>query len=239
MSKMRFIVVSMLAVFAVSAVAVASASAQEAQPHFFICGKKANSLYENSLCTKDVAGTGEWELSELPLAKLLAETSANVAGTKYTLTSEALGIQVTIICSAESGTGWIENPAGGGPGIDLTVNSFSTCEVTKPSGCTVTQPIVATSKTELAELGGAFWDVFTPDGGTTFVEVELKTCGLLSQKFKVTGKTAGKVHNETGIISFSSEMNELKFAGNPAGFEGQSLVLTDGGGTTQVLLTLN
>ncbi len=228
---------SMLAVFAVSAVAVASASA--AAPHFFHCAKKGGStwLYSNSLCTTDVAGSGEWELLELGAGTRLNETSSIVAGTHYTLTSEALGVKVIIECSTESGTGWIENPTGGAAGIDLATNSFSSCTVVKPTGCTVAEPITSTSKTELAELGGSFWDVFSPDSGTTFVEVELKNCGLLNQKFKVTGKTAGKVNNATGRVSFGTEMNELKFAGNPAGFEGESLVLTDGGGGVEVLFS--
>ncbi len=221
-------ITSILAVVALSAASAATAAAQEAEPHFSYCGEKGGAtwLYGNNLCSTDRAGTGGWELLELPLATLLAISSEVVVGTSYKLASEALGVKVSFECSSEHGTGWIENPAGGGPGIDLSTDSFSSCTVQKPSGCTIAEPIEFKAKTELAELEGGFWDRLTPDGATTFVEVELKTCGLLNNKYKITGKTAAKIHNETGIQSFNSEMDELKFAGNKASFEGESLVLS-------------
>jgi hypothetical protein len=239
MSKMRLMILSTLAVSAVSALSVASASAQEPAPHYFYCAQKGGStwLYENNSCGKDTPGAGSWELVELPLSIRLEVTSKVVAGTKFTGSSEALGVKVEVACSEETSSGWVENPAGGDPGIGLGTGSFSECEVKKPTGCTVAQPIVATAKTELGELEGAFWNLFTPDSGTTMTEVEFKNCGLVDQKFKMTGKTAGKIHNETGIVSFNQEMNELKFAGNKVGFEGESLFLTTGGGTIQVFLT--
>ncbi len=155
------------------------------------------------------------------------------------MTSEALGVKVEITCNTGTGTGWIENPIGGGPGIGLGTGSASNCTVNKPAGCTVAEPITATTKTELTELGGSFWGVATPDEGSTFVEIELKNCGLLNQKFKITGKTAGKINNETGTVRLNEEMNELKFAGNKAGFEGEAFGLTDGGGTGKVLLSVD
>jgi hypothetical protein len=240
-SKARLFLLGALAVFAASAVAAASASAQNPAPHYFYCGQPGGStwLYENNLCTKDKKGAGTWELRELPLATLLLITSE---GGPYKLETEILLTKSIIECAKESGHGWIENPAGGGPGIDLVTNSFTSCSVKKPKNCTVTEPIVARSNSKLVELtDGSFWDLFGPDPeGSAFTSITLNgaSCALPGT-FEIKGQTYGKVNNATGKISFSASMDELTFAGEPAILEGESLVLTDGGGTVQVLLSTN
>jgi hypothetical protein len=240
-SKARLFLLSALAVFAASAVAAASASAQAPAPHFFLCKKEATAtfLYTNSLCTTDKRGEGQWELRELPLATLLLITSE---GGPYKLITEVLLNKAEIECKNESGNGWIENPAGGGPGIDLVTNSFTNCAVKKPKNCTVTEPIVAKSNTKLVELtDGSFWDLFGPDpetGPFTRITLNGASC-LLAGTFEIKGQIYGKVNNATGKTSFSSEMDELTFANEPAILEGESLTLTDGGGTVQVLLSTN
>jgi len=170
-------------------------------------------------------------------AKLAAGTRLNVLSeqtTSYKLKSELLGVKIEIVCSTEHGEGWVENPSGGGAGLDLTTNNFTGCTVIKPSGCTVTEPVVAASKTELVERGGVLLDLFTPDGTSVFVQIELKTCGLLNGTYNVEGYTNGKINNSTGTLSFSKEGDGLKFGGNEAEFKGESLVLSDAGGVLHI-----
>ncbi len=219
-----------LAVFAVSAMAAASASAA---PHFYLCYLQSGGAYENALCNK--TGAKLYELEKAPEGTRLNVLSTQV--TSYKLKSELLGVKIEIICAAEHGEGWIENPSGGGAGLDLTTNSFSTCEVKKPSGCTVAQPIVATSKTELVERSGTLLDLFTPDEtGTTFVKVKLENCGLLNGTYNIEGYTQGAINNAAGTLSFSKEGNGLKFGGNEAEFKGESSVTLSGLSDSSVLV---
>jgi hypothetical protein len=199
MSRPRLIVVSIFAVFAVSAVASASASAL----HWKVNG------------------------TLLPAGQRLNVVSK---GGPFTLKTKAHGLKIEILCKKEKDNGWIENPVGGGNGIDLVTSEFSECEVLKPSlmGCTVKEPIVAHANTELVTIGGAIWDQFTPDpAGGPFVVITIENCtggaAVLNGTYNVEGKTNGKVENSTSKLKFSAtENDELTFATEPATLEGEA-----------------
>jgi hypothetical protein len=233
MFKARAILLGVLAAVIASAIAAASASAA---PHFFLCEKLgAGHVFADSLCTKSTGG--EYELVELTPSHLLTILSV---GGPFLLKGKAVGVELEIKCANEHSTGWIENPAGGTAGIDLATNEFSSCEFKSSSslakGCEVVQPIKATDSTELSELGGAVWDIFKPDTevSTHFAEIEFEKCSFtsLNKKFAVEGETAGLANKSTAKLEFGKgaegeAMDKLKFAGNKATLEGESLVLGD------------
>ncbi|HTR73033.1 MAG TPA: hypothetical protein VMG80_05500, partial [Solirubrobacteraceae bacterium] len=110
MSKFSLLVLAGFAVLAVSAMVAASASAA---PHFYLCYLHAGGKYKDSLC-KEKTGT-EYELEKAPEGVRLNVLSTEV--TSYKFKAELIGIKIEIICSAEHGEGWIENPSGGGAGL--------------------------------------------------------------------------------------------------------------------------
>ena len=237
MSRLRLVMLGLLAAFAVGAVASASASASL---EWFICNKPGGSiwLYTDSLCTKDSTGkTGAWELSLLARGTSLNITSS---GGPFILKSKTHGIKLEIECSTQTGSGRIENPTGGGNGIDLATIEFKTCTMPKPGeNCMIKEPITTNANTELITLGGKTLDLFTPDpAGQPFAELEILGCTggaavLNASGYKIQGKTSGAINNSTSTLTFGAEMDELTFAGEPAGFEGKSTQLTDGGGGIQ------
>jgi hypothetical protein len=143
--------------------------------------------------------------------------------------TKAHGIKIEKECKKELDKGWIENPVGGGNGVDLVTSEFEECEVLKPAGlgCTVKEPIVIKANTELVTIGGAIWDKFTPDpAGEPFVVLILENCtgsaAVLNGSYNLEGKTNGKVENSTSTLKFSAtENDELTFAGESETFEGE------------------
>ncbi|MGH8301579.1 MAG: hypothetical protein ACRET5_08950 [Steroidobacteraceae bacterium] len=212
-----------LAVFAVSAVASASASAQ---PHWWLCKKVTSGKFLNAHCTESGAGTWEWEA-------LPAETSVKVKskGGKSVLESPGKIIE----CKKVEDTGSIENPTGGGAGIGkLTEAKFSECTVTKPAKCTVTEPIVVkNAKTALSEPeAGVFHETFTPEEeeGKLFTEIKLGGSECAGKgKFKVRGKATATVNGANAELTFTGALSELTLGEEVATFESKETQETEAG----------
>jgi len=122
--RLRILGLALVAVFAMSAVAVSSASAAKNGPHWWVCEKDATGLFSNSECSK--SGTG-WESKEL-LGGETRKISFTSGETKLKTASDL------IVCKKDKGTGEI---IGGWPGTDKATIIFEECKVTKPTSCEV------------------------------------------------------------------------------------------------------
>ena len=103
MSRIKLVLLGLLAVVAVSA--VASASALAVVPSWYVCKGGDGTL--GSLCSSGTSGTFGWLL--LPLLERLTVHSALASGTAV-LKSSAAGNPVKIECTTLKGEGWIEKP---------------------------------------------------------------------------------------------------------------------------------
>jgi hypothetical protein len=138
MSRIRLIMLSLLAVFALSAVAATSASAHE--PTWWVCqkGTAENKEFTDHTCTTLKAGGG-WIEKELSLATEKFEfVSKHKAGAVHKLIGTVFSIKIEIECTEEKDKGEI---IGGRPGTDtVTGDEFTGCKVITPAGCLVHSP---------------------------------------------------------------------------------------------------
>ena len=148
------------------------------------------------------------------------------------------GLKVTIDCSKEQGSGWIENPTSGN-GIDLDTIAFQSCTLLEPKGqtCTISEPKF-NANSELQSLGEEIWDLFKPDPeGGVFVKLTLSACSeeILDNTYSIEGKTAALIEQTTSTLKFGAAMDELKLGGSAATLEGNTVELSDVGGGIQAL----
>ena len=182
MTRIRLILLSMLAVFAASAIASASASAAGSE----------KDTPEGTLpvfCSKGLADEDE------------------LGTTKVTSTGGIFKLEVTgepsLECTAETDEATI-NSTETVAGTDSKVKiKFTGCTVKGNPKCTVQDSINKTIgtiepvllKSKLKALGGKIYDVFAPEAGTTFVTVEVKNKGtetcVVKGTFKVEGEACG------------------------------------------------
>ena len=163
--------------------------------------------------------------------------NATSNGGPFILKSKAHGIKLEVDCQLQMSSGWIENPSGGGSGLDLSTIEFKTCTMPKPGeNCMVRESITANANTELVTLGGKTLDLFTPDpAGQPFTTLEFLACtggaSVLNGSYKIAGKTSGTVNNTTSELEFGESMDEITFAGEPVTLEGKTKQLSESGGT--------
>jgi len=227
--------VSLLAVFAVGAVASSSASAHE----FKVCQEKGAEEYTEHLCSTKAAG-GKWSFE--PIA---AGNSFEVEGTSGVskLEGEIAGVKVIIECEKDVFTGSIE-PAGKTKGkvifegcklyeVKKNVKTLLACTV-KNIEFTFTDKLVTGQGPGPAAWGPE--DEFnSTEAEETFVKITITGCALessnkvkqvtveiLPAKQKFAGQVCqlpeaavGKVEHE---ISCSSSGSHLEFGGKPAYF---------------------
>jgi len=217
MSRIRIIMLSMLAVFAVSAIASAPASAA----HFCVVkGEKC----EKFTGTKEV-------------------TDKNVSGKTFVLKSTLAGIEIVITCKALTSTGTITEPGA----TDTDSQSFTECTVTKPAenGCLVNSPGKAAGTIEVSktvtklveayennkkEKIKALADEFKPEN-QTFVEIVISNCSTtaLNGTFPVKGVDFGNCTGSHGtILMFSASSSDLTFDGNVASLTGEAETVVKG-----------
>jgi hypothetical protein len=221
-------------VIACAASAVASSSASALR--WIECKDQPNleGFYKDNQCKK----LGPPDLYAWVLIPANVRLTIVLKGGLWIVKTKAHGIKFEIKCEKEEGKGWIENPTGGGNGIDLHLVLFSACTVLKPSGfgCVVEEPIHIVANTELRTIGGEIWDVFTPDpAGGPFGTITISGCtgsaSVLNGSYNLEGKTDGRVVNEGSSFKFSAtENDELTFAGEAATLEGESTAEVEGGG---------
>jgi hypothetical protein len=264
-NRIRVLLVSLLAVFAVSAVASASASAEG--PHWRVpCRKvsvanKGLGEFNNAACT-EVGGTKEFT-NVLLTGETIKAVSKNKAGTSFILKGTLAGVKITLECTKVEDKSTLE---GGGPGKDKNEIIFTKCTVTAPaeSGCKVKEPITVKTITVLVFLSRkkttppekwrvqtekeyeeapgkgeerAIGDEFKPETGTTFAEITLSGCNKAHEALNGTFPVKG---TDTGIASgslleFKEETSSLTFGGNAATLTGTVEQEVEGGGVIEAV----
>ena len=175
-NRLKVLLVSLLAVFAISAVASSSAFAVEG-PHWWVTGcikttefpiKEPPTKYDDNTCSTKAKLLAErkWEragaLVELKTGESVKVVSKNT--TNFTLSTKVSGLTITIVCKTVKDKSTL---FGGWPGTDENVIVFSECSVTSPpgEGCEVNEPIEVNTKTKLVFLSrkkaGEAWKVQT------------------------------------------------------------------------------
>jgi hypothetical protein len=191
-NRIRLIGLVLVAVFAMGAVAAASASATEpiwtVPCHKVIAANAGKGEYGNSTCTT-LGGSKEFS------KKLLV-------GEKEAFESKQEGVQIlkavgiTIECTKEVDSGFL---IGGKPGTDETSAKYTVC--TNNAGCTITEPIelikIPTTLVWKEKAGGKVLDLFTPKENI-FTTITLSKCTniALNGSHKVEGQALAEVLNE-------------------------------------------
>ena len=207
-NRIRVLLVSLLAVFAIGAVAAGSASG--AVRVWKSCEKvtAGTGQFEKNTC-EGAAGTKEWKIVELIAGKTKAVTT--LKNTPYTLKSAVGGAEVLIKCTTEKGE--VEKINGGAPGTDEAKTlKFSGCVVEKPLKCVVrsSEPLGEVGTIETKELKSVLVEnptktkveeLFEPKAiGGNFVVVEFKNkgleeCVLKNKVFPIEGTVVAEISN--------------------------------------------
>ncbi len=218
--RVRLIVLSMLAVFALSVVASASASA-ESNDVWEVCKEKAGAgteppkKFDEHKCNTQVKALAlrKWEWVTLAAGEEFKTISK---GGVQKLIGHIGGVAIEIECKKVTDTG---NIKGGAPGTDEGSIEYTECKIVGAAGCGVKSPpptkagtiLVASVKTKLIQIEpGVEGEEFSTASGT-FVELELgeaenatthefeKKCGVFPlAKQKITGVVVGKAEVGAG-----------------------------------------
>lgn len=226
LSRLRVILLSLLAVFAITAVASSSASAHE----FLVCQEAGTEKYTEHLCSAK-SETGKWSFAAIAAGK-----SFEVEGTSGVSKLEGTigGQKVIIECSTDVTKVTLE-PAGATKGT-ITFSGCKIFSVTKGKKtllkCVVNSVAEAAEKIKLTFLdvlvtgkGGGPEDEFKPAvAEKPFVEIETSgaECALVA-KTAVTGTTICQLPEaEVGLveheIACSPSGSSLKLGATAAGF---------------------
>ncbi len=231
MSRIRIGLLSLLAVLAFSAVAAASASADE----FVICKKEGpGHKYETAKkCAEGVTPpTGEWE--RVPIA---AGEKVPVEGTSKVsiLEGEVLTVKVIIECQKDTFTGELEAEGKNKGKVTFTECAVINPETHKPvKHCSVHEPIEFSFLSKLLSPG----DEFKPAvAGTPFVAITIEgsEC-VIKGTYNVEGTCTGEItenvfqmENEI-VFKESSCEHTLTLYGKPAKFTSTEKVKLGSGG---------
>jgi hypothetical protein len=210
MSRIRLVLLSLFAVLAVSAVASASASA-------------VMPAYTN-------------EAGALITGKL--EVLTKKVGGNAVLKGTLAGVKVEVLCTEEHGTGWVENSASTGMGLDLALLHYLKCSFVKPPGklCKVANELVHVQLVHsLLLLGGptGYLVDFYTDISPNFTEIVVNGCEnvSLNTSYPVAGSARALANNTNLTLEFTAESgSELTFGGNPATYTDELKVEMAGGG---------
>jgi hypothetical protein len=224
MKRLRIIGLSLVAAFALSAIAAGVASAEA--PEYGICVAKAGGKFADVGCTKEIAGKTKFEW----VAGVGANnkfTSKNKEATVVTLETVT---KKTVICKGQTGTGEYT----GLKTVGAVVETFTGCE-SGTSKCTTTGQAEGTVKTvALSGVLGISRKGLTPNKNevgnalspTTGETVAEFTCGTAAVVVKghVIGAITTKNRTElTNTFKFQQAKGKQK----PERFEGgEKLILT-------------
>jgi hypothetical protein len=184
-NRLRVLLVSLLAVCAVSAVASASASALPAWT--------VNGVRQTGGGTETITSSGGTFKLTAPGLVTLECTAETDSGTVTFTTPGKDAATITFT----------------GCKVVGNASCVVTDAVHKVAGSITVS--VATELVEPVPGSGVIYDVFSPPaGGMTFVEIELSNCGALNGTYKVTGKTCGRVGPQAvkGKLTFSKANSE-------------------------------
>lgn len=236
MSKVKLILLGMLAVLAVSAVASATAEAKETIG-FWDCQPHENGHWENSQCTK-AGPPDDYETEEI------RETKAEGTSQTSELAGKLLGISVLIRCEKDTFTATLK--AGGASEGEV---KFTGCRVLTENEsvlkerpeCIVKEPIEFKFTDRLIETGKqAFSDEFKGilESGKTFVEITIENKGTekcpVADTAKVTGTQTCPIPKAeeplvTHEIVCTPTGSNLELGGKPAKFTSTEKVKLDSG----------
>jgi hypothetical protein len=120
-------------------------------------------------------------------------------------------------CTGFSGTGWVENPNGGGDGIDLLSGTWSGCTAITPAGCTVPNFSATNVSTKLKIVGGSRADILEN------LRLNLVFSKCESEKTLELSGELGAVLGEFGELTFTSppEEGEVKLGEEAATLTGE------------------
>lgn len=207
MSRFRLILMGLLAVFAVSAVASASAS----------------------------AGPLHWYSKNGGL--ITGELLINALGGTQLLKSESGGVKVEITCSHLDVHGTLTNPGGTNAGTALLSLLYLACAVgqTTLKKCVIPEEMIHTEVMGVLQGTNTAPTIeFLPPSGATFVEITFANCENtgFNRAFPVIGTALGKIDNSTSVLLVNEPKagSMLKFGGEPASLLGESTVEMFGGG---------
>ena len=243
MSRLKLIVLGLLTVFAIGSVGTSSASAL----HWYslLCVHSATKTGNSPTrdpgtleCQGTLSGFFHlWDINPVVLEEKVPKKFTSHGGLQV-LNGTVAGVSVKTLCTKIDDEGTIENPSGGGAGTSVLTQLYLGCTVDPSSlKCEIPEGMftVSSAKGVLEGTEAAPIVKFSPASGTTFVEVAFTNCAneALNAKYALQGTLLGKITTEpttftTKEVKGSASM--LKFAGNEAGYEGEDLVLAEGGG---------
>jgi len=232
MSRIRLILLSLLAVLAFGAVAAASASAAH---EFWVpeCENQGpgHKYATRVKCEKGEIGTGEWERSGA-LAPIAAGEEVPVEGTSGTSILEVPELnEAKIECKEDKFSGTLK-----AAGQTTAKVEFEKCTVVSPEHCTVAEPIKVNVTDQLVIFHETLADAFEPPSGEPFVVIKLKGSECLAKgEFKVKGKQQcalpeGEIEKVEHEIDCKPIGSELTLGAKEAKFEGKEKVKLTGGG---------
>jgi hypothetical protein len=184
MTKVKLVLLGMLAVFAVSAAASSSASA--AQRYWDCQPVSGTGHWSNSHCTTPTTN-GSWETKEITETKISIQSET--AELKTTIAKE----KVTIWCDKDAGKGFLLS--GGKSSGEI---EFTQCRLLDKNGnilgaCTVSEPILVKF---VDQLVGEHEDEIKPEPGEPFVNITVggSLCALKGT-FATTGTQTCEIPN--------------------------------------------
>jgi len=205
MSRLRVMLLSVLAVFAVSAIAAASASALE----FY------NSNGELILGLLNIESSGGLQVLKGELGGAEVKIGCKGVDNKGWIHNGLLNGILT--------------------GLGLILALYLTCGVEVPTGTGCKVPNIHTlAHSYVVTVSSEDYVEFTPAEGTIFANIVLESCtpSTLNGTYPVKGTAFALVENATSEVAFKTGApnNKLSFAGNPAELTGNDRILMEGGG---------
>jgi hypothetical protein len=234
MSRIRLILLGLLAVLAVSLVATALATEPPAK-----CGGKVEKTPD--YC----AGGFELENSKGEPVSENIEGANGSSVLKATIASTAAEIK----CEKGKSTGTIEDGAAGTVGKSTTTTKFEGCKLLKPANCKLTAADETAIKTTelngvLALTAGRVEDKFEPRVGafaTISIEGKESSCVIAEvgkpKSFNVTGSQLCEIDNSNAEAETEAEKHKiicktsgsgLKIGSNPAEMTDEATVVLSG-----------
>jgi len=219
----------LLGVLIISAIAAASASAEQL---VYRCVPTAPKLqFSDAHCLNKVSegakfGHEVWGTSPGVLGATNADTaSGTTAAAPSKLKGALSGVETEITCTTVGGMGSLSNGAAAFTASGTL--EYSGCSVTKPAGkgCAVAGGAI-TTKELFATNEGQAENTFkiTPQEGTEFASIKIESCSneALNNTFPVTGSVIPSVSGSTVSTTHTgiTAQATLKFGGNKAGLEG-------------------
>jgi hypothetical protein len=215
-SRTAKIVTLLVLALILTASGMISASAFAANPVWEKCSNVGlrKGLFKDNTCSS-IGGNREYKKIARPAGVQVNIKTGVSTGTTYRFYNATLEIRCKTLKNT-LGISWIENPTGGGRGIDKLWAEFSNCELVGHPACTVAPETLHAVSSELTFVGVRVVD---REGGIGF-RIGIKECAQ-EQEVELTGELDAEV-GPSGELIFPElpiESN-LKLGGESATFTG-------------------